>query len=61
MANSQREAIKEGKDEYWWQGRVVCCACGNTQYSAIPIPVEWDEPIIPIQCSKCEGMTCNPE
>ena len=61
MSKAQREAVKDGKDEYWWIGKVRCCACRHRQKSAIEIPVEWDEPVIPLECEECGGMTCTPD
>ena len=58
MPKAQDEAVKAGKDVYQWKGKVECCACGHKQKSAIEIPVEWDEPIIPLECEDCRGMTC---
>lgn len=61
MSKAQKEAKAAGREVYWWVGWVVCCACFHRQKSAIEIPVEWDEPVIPLECVECGGMTCDPD
>lgn len=61
MAYSQREAMSAGEDVYWWRGWVECSACGHRQESTIEVLVEHQEPIVPLECAECGGMTCTPE
>jgi hypothetical protein len=59
MSKSQKAAIKAGEDTYVWIGLVVCGICGHKQKSSIEIPVEWDKPLIPLECAECESMACS--
>lgn len=57
----QNQAVRDGSDFYWWLGWVECCVCGHRQKSAIEIEVEYEEPIVSLECVECGGMTCRPE
>jgi hypothetical protein len=59
MSKAQKAAVKEGSDTYEWIGTVVCGVCGHKQKSAIEIPVDWNLPLIPLECAECGSMACS--
>jgi hypothetical protein len=61
MSKAQKAALKAGEETYQWVGWVECIACGQRQKVTAEVGVEHDEPIVPLECEGCGGMTCNPD
>lgn len=47
-------------DYHWWQGPCRCDICGYECQSVVPILREHSNPIVPLECDGCGGMTLNP-
>ncbi len=46
---------------HWWAGPTACSICGWRGVSVVPIAVEHDEPIVPLECSCCGHFAVHPD
>lgn len=58
--NETEPTPDDDDDIHWWAGHTECAVCDWVGVSVMPIPHEWDEPIIPMECAGCGGMTVGP-